>query len=97
MPDNAVNNAKKHAMFFGLHYAPGRVDDRYPKYIEALRNQTDDCIAFSILLGQSLTAYGERLKKRYGEGAPQISMQSLKEGDNFVPDMSPYADWRRFV
>jgi hypothetical protein len=97
MPDNELSNAKKYAMFFGLPYAPGRVDDRYPKYIQALKVQTDDCIAFSILLGQSLTAYGERVKKSYGEGAPQISIQNLKEGDSLLPDMSAYSNWQRFI
>jgi hypothetical protein len=84
-------------MFFGLHYGPGRVDDRYPKYIEALEQQTDDCIAFSILLGQSLSAYGERLAKRYFEGAPKISSQRFEKEDDLIPDMSAYADWVRFV
>jgi hypothetical protein len=64
---------------------------------EALEQQTDDCIAFGILLGQSLSAYGERLAKRYGEGAPKISSQGLDKGDDLIPDMSAYADWARFV
>ncbi len=97
MPDNLASNEKKRLMFFGLHYGPGRVDDRYPRYIEALEYQTDDCIAFSILLGQSLSAYGERLAKRYGEGAPKISSQGLDKGDDLIPDMSAYANWTRFV
>src|ERR1700677_950935 len=77
MPDNQSTSEKKLLIFFGLPYALGRRDDRYPKYIEALEYQTDDCIAFSILLGQSLSAYGERLAKQYGEGAPIISTQGL--------------------
>ncbi len=46
MPGNS--NAMPGAWFFGIPYAPGRIDDRYQNYIRALKLQTDDCIAFSI-------------------------------------------------
>jgi len=73
MPENS--DAMKSAWFFGLPYAPGRIDNRYPNFISALKLQTDDCIAFSILIGQSLVSYGERLTTRYGDGAPIISSE----------------------
>jgi hypothetical protein len=37
-------------------YSPGRTDDRYPNFIKALKLQTDDCIAYSILIGQSIAS-----------------------------------------
>ena len=81
------------AWFFGIPYAPGRIDDRYPNFINALKHQTDDCIAFSILLGQSLVSYGERLTTRYGDGAPRISKASYDNAADLLPDMSLYAAW----
>ena len=91
MPENS--DAIKSAWFFGLPYALGRTDDRYPNFISALKLQTDDCIAFSILIGQSLVAYGERLTTRYGDGAPKISKASFDKAADLLPDMSLYTDW----
>jgi hypothetical protein len=51
MPQDS--DAMKAALFFGHPYSPGRTDDRYPHFIKALRAQTDDCIAYSILVGQT--------------------------------------------
>lgn len=91
MPENT--DAMKAAWFFGYAYSPSRTDDRYPSFINALKNQTDDCIAYSILVGQSLISYGERLAARYGEGAPKISKGSFEKAADLLPDMSFYADW----
>ena len=63
------------------------------RVINALKHQTDDCIAFSILLGQSLVSYGERLTTRYGDGAPRISKASYDNAADLLPDMSLYAAW----
>ncbi|MGO9007032.1 MAG: hypothetical protein ACLQIQ_14105 [Beijerinckiaceae bacterium] len=93
MPEDS--DAIKSALFFGLPYAPGRTDDRYPKFINALKLQTDDCIAFSILIGQSLVSYGERLMTRYGEGAPKISRANFDKAGDLLPDMAFYADWMK--
>ncbi len=81
------------AWFFGFPYSPGRIDDRYPNFINALDRQTDDCIAFSILVSQSLVSYGERLATRYGDGAPKIAKANFEKAADLLPDMSLYADW----
>ncbi len=91
MPENS--DALVGAWFFGNPYAPGRIDDRYPNFISALKHQTDDCIAFSILITQSLVSYGERLTTRYGDGAPRISKPSYDNAADLLPDMSLYAAW----
>jgi hypothetical protein len=91
MPEGS--DAMKAALFFGFSYAPGRVDDRYPNFISALKLQTDDCIAYGILLAQSLVSYGERLATRYGDGAPTISKVSFDKAADLLPDLSAYADW----
>jgi hypothetical protein len=91
LPENS--DAMLGAWFFGVPYARGRTDDRYPKFIRAFKHQTDDCIAFSILIGQSLVSYGERLTARYGDGAPRISKASYDNAADLLPDMSLYAAW----
>jgi hypothetical protein len=90
MPEDDI---KKAAMFFGVPYAAGRTDDRYPNFISALNLQTDDCIAYSLLLGQSLVKYAERLAARYGDGAPEIPRANFDKASELLPDMSAYADW----
>lgn len=89
----AEDDVKKGAMFFGVPYATGRIDDRYPNFISALKLQTDDCIAYSLLLGQSLVKYAERLAARYGDGAPEIPRANFEKASELLPDMSAYADW----
>jgi hypothetical protein len=91
----SLPDATKAAYFFGLPYAPGHVDDRYASFIKALNWQTDDCIAFSILIGRSLISYGERLVKRYGDEAPKISIANYDKAGGLLPDMALYADWTK--
>jgi hypothetical protein len=87
------NDVMKSAWFFGLPYSAGRIDDRYPNFINALKLQTDDCIAYSILIGQSLVSYGERLTTRYGDNGPRITKANFDKAADLLPDMSFYADW----
>jgi hypothetical protein len=93
MPEG--HDAMKAALFFGLPYAPGRTDDRYPAYMRALKAYTDDCIGFSLLIGESLVSYGERLTARYGNGAPKISGANFDKAGDLLPDMAFYADWMK--
>ena len=57
-----------------------RIRAAYPNYMKALKDQTDDCIAYSILIGESLVKYGERLAARYGRGAPKITIANFEKG-----------------
>jgi hypothetical protein len=91
MPENS--DAMTAAWFFGYPYSPGRTDDRYPNFIKALKLQTDDCIAYSILIGQSLASYAKRLTVRYGDSAPRITEANFDKAADLLPDMAPYADW----
>jgi hypothetical protein len=88
-----TTDAVKSAWFFGLPYAPGRTDDRYPNFMNGLKTRTDDCIGFSILIGRSLTSYGERLATRHGDGAPKIPNANFDRAGDLLPDMSFYDDW----
>ncbi len=92
MPDN--DDKLKSALYFGIPYAPDRVDQRYPNLIAALEGQNDDCIAFSILVAISLVKYCERLAKSFGDSAPKILRAKFDGSDDLIPDMSKYDKWK---
>jgi hypothetical protein len=91
LPDN--DEAHKACLYFGEAYAPNRVDDRYPEMMKAIERYTDDCIAFSILIAESLKKYGDRLAAEYGRGAPKIAKPDFGRAGDLLPDMKSYADW----
>jgi hypothetical protein len=80
-------------LYFGTSYAAGRADDRYPNFIKAIERQTDDCIAFSIMITESLKRYGDRLAGQYGPGAPTISAPDFGRAGDLLPDMRHYSEW----
>jgi hypothetical protein len=87
------DDAYRANLYFGTPYAPRRTDDRYPNFIKALGGQTDDCIAFSILIAESLKRYGNRLAAQYGRGAPKISEPDFGRAGDLLPDMRRYSNW----
>jgi hypothetical protein len=89
------NDALKANLHFGTPFAPHRIDERYPSLMDAMELRTDDCIAFSMLIAQSLKSYGDRLAKQYGEGAPKISAPDFSMAGDLLPNMALYADWLR--
>jgi hypothetical protein len=91
LPSN--DDSLKLSLYFGTSYAPERTDERYPNLIKALEAQTDDCIAFSILITESLKKYGDRLAARYGRGAPKISEPEFRMVGDLLPDMARYSRW----
>jgi hypothetical protein len=91
MPENT--DPLKASFYFGTPYATGRVDDRYPNFMKAIKSYTDDCIAFSILLAESLKKYGDRLAAQYGRDAPKIAKPDFGKAGDLLPDMRCYSDW----
>lgn len=89
------SDTMKLRLYFGLPFAPGKTDERYPNFMKAMGPQTDDCIGFSVLLAQSLKAYGERLASRYGGGAPTIAAPNFDMAGDLMPDMTAYVGWTR--
>lgn len=89
LPDNA--DVKRAHLYFGTPFARGRTDDRYPRLIEALGVQTDDCIAFSIMVTNALQKNGERLAAQYGRGAPRIATPQFDQAGDLLPNMSCYS------
>jgi hypothetical protein len=91
LTDNA--DSRKMSLYFGLPYAEGRVDDRYPELMKAIKAYTDDCIGFSILISESIKKYGERLGAQYGRGAPKIAQPDFSKAGDLLPNMKQYSDW----
>jgi hypothetical protein len=87
------SDAIKAALYFGLESSIGHIDDRYPNLIDAISKQTDDCIAFSILLARALIKHGKRLGAKYGADAPRIAEPNLSKAGDLVPDLALYAAW----
>jgi hypothetical protein len=87
------DDTHKAHLYFGTPYAPGRTDDRYPNFIKAIGMQTDDCIAFSILITESLKRYGDRLTALYGQGAPTIASPKFGKAGDLLPNMAHYSEW----
>jgi hypothetical protein len=81
------------AYYFGTPFAQGRTDERYPSFMRVIGNQTDDCIAFSILIAESLKRYGDRLAKEFGRGTPKIAAPDFSGAGDLLPDMAHYAAW----
>jgi hypothetical protein len=87
------DDTHKAHLYFGTPYALGRTDDRYPNFIKAIGMQTDDCIAFSILITESLKRYGDRLTALYGQGAPTIAAPEFGKAGDLLPNMAHYSEW----
>lgn len=87
------NDQYRASLYFGTPYAERRTDDRYPSLMRVLEFHTDDCIAFSILLTESLSKYGERLVARYGRSAPKINKPDFTMAGDLLPDMKQYSAW----
>jgi hypothetical protein len=62
--------------YFGLRTADGAIDERFCVNIQAISNQTDDCIFFSRLLAEDLLRYGRKLRRRHARklmmGLPRV-------------------------
>jgi hypothetical protein len=86
-------DAHKASLYFGTPIAPGHTDERYPNLMKAIGIQTDDCIAFSILIAQALKKYGDGLAAQFGQGAPRIAAPEFGMAGDLVPDMTPYSGW----
>jgi hypothetical protein len=85
--------------YFGFPNASKETNRDHPDIIYAMSVYTDDCIFFSSLLCDDLTAHGRRLRalyeKKFGKGAPEISHADFTGGraSGTVPPSSKYADW----
>ena len=87
--------------YFGLRNAGGRIDERFGMSIAAIFNQTDDCIFFSRILADDLSAYGRKLRRRYiwrfRSRFPKFvpADWSTAEAAGLIPPEAQYANWLR--
>ena len=91
--------------YFGQPDDDGHVDTNYPDSLEGIYSLTDECIFFSKLLCDDLTAHGEKLAERYKKtiskkDVPIINQVNFEksEREGLFPDPVSFADWTtRFV
>lgn len=86
---------QRSCLYFGTPISPGCIDDRYPNILKAISEQTDDCIAYAMLITDSLKQYGDRLADQLGPGAPEISVPDFAMAGNLLPDMKCFPIWNR--
>lgn len=85
--------------YFGLRNVNGVTDERFRMTVEAIYNQTDDCIFFSRILADDLLKYGSRLRKKnawkYRLGVPKLKPANwgIAERDGLLPPSELYASW----
>lgn len=91
MPDN--DDARKASLYFGIPYAAGRIDDRYPRLMEAIESYNDSCIGFSVVLVNVLKEHGEKMAAEYGKNAPKIGKPNFEMAGDLIPDLKEYSVW----
>jgi hypothetical protein len=85
--------------YFGFRNANGVAGERFLVSIEAIYNQTDDCIFFSRILADDLLTYGNGLRRKnawkYSLGVPKLKgadwVKSDKDG--LLPSKDSYSSW----
>jgi len=85
--------------YFGIKTDSGVTNRDHPEILHAINEYTDDCIFFSSLLCDDLTAHGRRLRavyvKSFGKGAPEIAFADFSAGraSGTIPSESKYSEW----
>jgi hypothetical protein len=85
--------------YFGLRNTAGVTDERFKAIIEAIYNQTNDCIFFSRILADDLLGYGNRLRRKnawkYRLGIPRLKGAdwSIAQKEGLLPSDKDYASW----
>ncbi len=90
-----LSEQEKALRYFGLKYE-GNIDENYPDVMMALSAQCDDCIYFSMLLGELLVKHGDQLPDMMKRKRPRVVRLVY---DNvpaqLLPDRSEYIDFER--
>lgn len=89
------NDARKESLYFGIPYATGCIDDRYPKLMKAIEYYNDDCIGFSVMLVNVLKEHGEKMAAEYGKNAPKIGNPNFEMAGDLIPDLKEYSTWAK--
>jgi hypothetical protein len=90
--------AELETMYLGVAGKSGIVDKRYPMTVEAIYSQTNDVIAFSIMLADSLYERAkeirQRFRRRFRVDGPPINRMDFARYGNLLP---PAADYKHFT
>jgi hypothetical protein len=87
------------ALYFGRRTADGHIDERYRTNLDAIYNQTDDCIFFSKTLATDVVKYGNALRRRhmwkYWLGLPKMQDADWSKANDsgLLPQNSMYEKW----
>jgi hypothetical protein len=85
--------------YLGLRNADGATDERVRANVEAIYNQTDDCIFFSQILANDVLVYGKKLRRRYAWQfrlrTPKFSGADWTEARQagLIPSDKQYENW----
>ena len=79
-------------LYFGLPDKDGHIDSNYPDLVKATYDLTDDCIFFSKLLCEDLSAHGKKLKELLGDKSISISkpLFDIAKEKGLMPDDANY-------
>lgn len=87
-------------VYFGLPDEGGHIDARYSTLLEAIYQQTDDCIWFAKTLSEDLQQHGEIVHKafvsRFGRrSAPRVTTAHFAQAEErgLLPPGENYKDW----
>lgn len=82
--NGSVPEGKQAHHYFGMPLSASVTNREHPDIISAMSEYTDDCIFFSSLLCEDLTAHGRRLHttycKSFGKDAPTVSYADFSTG-----------------
>jgi hypothetical protein len=98
--NNMPPGASVAAMFFGLPYGQGNVNQEYPGTIHAISLYTDCVIWFSVELADDLRSHGlaiaSRYEKSFGRPAPRVSRVDFTAArtSGLIPRDHEFKDWQ---
>jgi hypothetical protein len=87
------------ALYLGIKTPNGHIDERYRNNLEAIYNQTDDCIFFSRILSSELVRYGNSLRRKhmwkYWLGVSKMEDADWTKANDagLLPDNASYERW----
>jgi len=95
----AISDQELPDYYFGLPLRPGHVNEIHPDLVFAIHSYTNDIIAFSYYLCESLVTYGGRVRaayiKDFDKKIPEVTTIDFSgpKASGLLPPDSDYAAW----
>lgn len=82
-------------LYFGLPDDKGHIDISYPNTIDAIYQETKDCIFYSWLLCEDLVGHGKELLKKHPKLLLQVNEVGFDKAkkSGLIPSEDEYTDW----